>query len=282
MFNAPDPGNDLISSFKSFIPLGGTYGEGIMGQRKTWRYLAVSLGLSVLSVGLIQSLAQAGPKEGKAAPGKGAELLKEQGCLHCHYVKGDGGLIGPPLDGIEKYRTEDDIVATLTRSRPLPDHYPRGIVDPREFMKHVKLSRATAREIARYLMTAGKDEDQLVVKGHGEDEPETLPEGFKFTPSAPSESSRKGLAKYKDSGCQACHAIGGVGGRVGPALDGIGARMSRSFMENRIARGAIVFFGDKEYRPSEYIMPPSQLSKEEIAQITDFLMTLPAGGKNAR
>ena len=42
---------------------------------------------------------------------KARKLLEQQGCLHCHFVSGDGGFIGPPLDGIGKHRSREFIEA---------------------------------------------------------------------------------------------------------------------------------------------------------------------------
>ncbi len=209
------------------------------------------------------------------APSNDAEkLMDKQGCLHCHYLRGRGGFIGPPLEGIRKFRTEDDIVAVLTQSRHLPESYPKGIVDSTDFMKHVHLSKDDAKTVASYLLSI-PDEDAFEVKGHGEDEPDAIPQGFNFKPKAPSESSRKGMAVYKEAGCVACHSIAGFGGWRGPSLDAVGARLNKTAIENRISRGATVFFEGKEYKPSEYSMPPAELAPEQISDITEFLLTLP-------
>lgn len=238
---------------------------------KKWQVTALTVGVLLLC----PDAAQAQKKQSD----NGAQLLEKNGCLHCHYIRGKGGLIGPPFEGIGKVRTEQDIVTTLTKKRPLPEYYPRGIVDAREFMRHVKLDKKSAQEIAKYLISTPVEE-AFEVKGHGEVKSEDLPGGFKFVPQPPSDESRKGFSLYKENGCAACHVIGGMGGRRGPDLDGVGARLNRTAIENRIARGAIVMFDGKEYRPTEYIMPPAQLSPEQVNQITQFLLTLPEKKEN--
>lgn len=202
------------------------------------------------------------------------KLMDKQGCLHCHYLRGRGGFVGPPLEGIRNFRTEDDIVSVLTKSRPLPPAYPKGIVDPSEFMKHVHLSESDAKAVAAYLVSIPA-EDAYEVKGHGEDEPDSIPQGFSFKPKAPSELSRTGMKVYKDAGCAACHSIADFGGWRGPSLDAVGAKLSKTAIANRISRGATVFFEGKEYKPSEYSMPPAELSPEQVAAVTEFLLTLP-------
>ncbi len=233
-------------------------------------------GIVVLSLLLAFNLQTARANESKS---KGAELVDKGGCLHCHFIKGDGGLIGPPLDGIAKYRSESEIVATLTGTRAVPDDFPRGVLDPREFMKHMRLGKESAHEIAKYLLSLSPPEEQLTAKGHGAEHNEALPEGFKYEPRPGSPSSRKGLQLYKDSGCAACHSIEGTGGRIGPSLDGVGARRSRDYIESRISEGAIAIFNGREYKPTQYSMPPAELSQSEIKNIIDFLYTLPTKRK---
>ncbi|MGD9682231.1 MAG: c-type cytochrome [Candidatus Obscuribacterales bacterium] len=205
---------------------------------------------------------------------KAGKLLEKQGCLHCHFVSGDGGFIGPPLDGIGKHRSREFIEALLTGSIPEPDLPPLPYPDPKKLMDHMKLSHSDAATIATYLMSLPELKTPIKIKGHS-GEGESLPEGFSFKPAQPNESSNAGLKAYRDSGCAACHSIGGRGGRLGPNLDGIGAYRSRAYIENRIKNGAIVMFGADQYHPSSYTMPPLNLPDETISRITDFLLTLP-------
>jgi len=56
----------------------------------------------------------------------------------------------------------------------------------------------------------------------------------------------RGAAIFKESGCQHCHAIGGVGGHKGPDLSGVGRRRSKAAMRERIVSGSKVMpaFGE--------------------------------------
>lgn len=235
--------------------------------RRTYKMAA----LSVIALGLFlvndQSIANSSAADAE-------KVMEKQGCLHCHYLRGRGGFIGPPLEGIRKFRTEDEIVDVLRKERPLPRRYPKGIIDPSEFMKHVHLNESEAKALASYLVSL-PEEESFEVKGHGEDDSDSIPQGFTFKPKAPSELSRKGMEVYKESGCVACHSIAGFGGWRGPSLDAVGAKLSKSAIENRISRGATIFFDGKEYKPSEYSMPPAELAPEQVTQITEFLLTLP-------
>ncbi|MDZ4836948.1 MAG: cytochrome c [Candidatus Melainabacteria bacterium] len=232
------------------------------------------IAIVVFAIALMQS-AFAGSSDQTTS--KGAQLLEKEGCLHCHYVGGRGGFVGPPFEGISKYRSEEDIINTLTNKRPLPPRHPRGVFDAGEFMRHVRVDKKTAEEISKYLISFPA-KGSFIVKGHGETA-DDLPGGFTFVPQEPSEQTRMGLRVYKEGGCAACHEIGGIGGRIGPQLDGIGARLSKTAIGNRITTGATVMFNEKEYRPTEYSMPPTELPKDQIRAITEFLLTLPAKTK---
>lgn len=239
-------------------------------------------GIASTVFGSAQQLALAG-ESGKLPQLSGKQLVEKNGCLHCHYMRGDGGLIGPPFEGIGKYRSEQDIVVTLTNKRQLPDYYPKNVFDPREFMRHVKLEKSTAEKIAKYLVTT-PEEPSFEVRGHGEDDrsekPDSMVPGFHFRPNTPTAVSRKGLIAFKEGGCAACHSIAGVGGSRAPHLDGVGARLNKTSIANRIAGGAILMLGGKEYRPTEYSMPPAELPPEQISEITEFLLTLPEKKNN--
>lgn len=200
--------------------------------------------------------------------------LEKQGCMHCHSLDGKGGLIGPPFDNISKFRSKEYIVKKLTIKAPIPQEYPRSYPDPKELMNHVRLNKVTSEKIADYLINH-KSSSEWSVKGHGGMKKDDVPLGSGFAPHPVSKDSRAGLALYRDKGCAACHSISLIGGRMGPALDGIGAKRSRKFIENRISLGAVVSYGDREYKPSSYSMPSMNLSQKEVRQITEFLLTLP-------
>lgn len=234
------------------------------------RQQAYVIAIASLSMTLSQ-MAFAGSNETQTS---GAALLEKEGCLHCHFIGGKGGFVGPPFEGISKFRSTGDIVDTLTGKRPLPPDYPTGIFDPREFMRHVRVDKKTAEAIAKYLIEFSTEESYSV-NGHDKTKDEELPGGFKFVPHEPSKQSRLGFLDYKEGGCAACHEVAGIGGRRGPALDGVGARLSKAAIENRITTGALVMFDEKEYRPTEYSMPPARLPQADVERLTEFLLTLP-------
>jgi nitric oxide reductase subunit C len=43
-----------------------------------------------------------------------------------------------------------------------------------------------------------------------------------------------GASLFTSLGCGSCHAVGGIGGQVGPALDGVGGRRDRAWLEVQV------------------------------------------------
>lgn len=206
---------------------------------------------------------------------EGATEIEKQGCMNCHSLDGEGGLIGPPLDNIKEFRSKDFIQNKLTTKSKQKTKKSHVYPTPADLMNHVVLKEETAKRIVDYLYDY-QSKAKWQAKGHGTLDKDEVPLGASFKPHAVSKESRLGLALYRDHGCAACHSVNMIGGRLGPALDGVGARRSRKFIENRISTGATVTYGDKEFKPSAYIMPSMNLSQKDVRLLTDFLLTLPA------
>jgi mono/diheme cytochrome c family protein len=77
----------------------------------------------------------------------------------------------------------------------------------------------------------------------------------------------RGAALFKTKGCIGCHSIKGVGGDVGPELDGIGSEHDAAFFRKYIPNPQSV-------DPSSDMPPQSQLTQEEIDALADFLSNL--------
>jgi cytochrome c oxidase cbb3-type subunit III len=66
-------------------------------------------------VAYVKSLSNSSP--GAAVPGNpssGAKLFRKNGCLRCHLVAGEGGRLGPELDGIGSARALDYLRSAIT------------------------------------------------------------------------------------------------------------------------------------------------------------------------
>ena len=77
----------------------------------------------------------------------------------------------------------------------------------------------------------------------------------------------KGRMLYSKLGCASCHSISGVGGKVGPPLDGVGGRRDRDWL--------IGHFREPQKLSPGSVMPGyDYLSKEELGQLTDYMLSL--------
>jgi ubiquinol-cytochrome c reductase cytochrome b subunit len=77
----------------------------------------------------------------------------------------------------------------------------------------------------------------------------------------------RGAAVYEANHCSACHAVNGVGGKLGPALNGLSKRQTRSWVEQH--------FVDPQKLSPGTIMPPYKLSEADMNNLTTYLFSLP-------
>lgn len=101
-----------------------------------------------------------------------------------------------------------------------------------------------------------------------------VPTGYKPKPSTP--ESERGKTVYKTLSCASCHTIGGVGGRLGPPMDGIGGRRDVNFLLAHITdpEEHVKKFPDLHgKRPN--LMPHPHATPEEVVMLVAYLLTLP-------
>jgi mono/diheme cytochrome c family protein len=97
-----------------------------------------------------------------------------------------------------------------------------------------------------------------------------------YKPKSASPESKKGHELYAAQNCASCHSIADQGGRIGPPLDGVGARRSPEFLTDHLtdpeahAKRFPESHGDK---PNG--MPRPNASAVEIRQIVQYLLTIP-------
>ena len=77
-------------------------------------------------------------------PATGRILVQQRGCVGCHVVEGQGGKMGPSLDGISARRSEDFVVQQLLDPKAN---------NPTSLMPNLGLSPSDARAIWAYLNT---------------------------------------------------------------------------------------------------------------------------------
>src|SRR3954452_6944642 len=76
-----------------------------------------------------------------------------------------------------------------------------------------------------------------------------------------------GSQVFVSNSCGSCHKVNGVGGDIGPKLNGLASRRSRSWIEEH--------FETPQKRSPGSVMPPFHWPPAQRAALTDYLLSLP-------
>jgi quinol-cytochrome oxidoreductase complex cytochrome b subunit len=85
------------------------------------------------------------------------------------------------------------------------------------------------------------------------------------------EFATQGAVLYQANHCAACHTVNGVGMKVGPVLNGLAKRQSRSWVMGH--------FVDPQKLAPGTIMPTYKLSATDLETLTTYLFSLPEAGQ---
>jgi mono/diheme cytochrome c family protein len=183
------------------------------------------------------------------APGSvnaGKRLFSEKHCIVCHTVRGTGGVVGPNLDHLRQFRSPIFVASAMWNHGPqmAEKMKERGVDRPTFTAKEL-------RDLIAYLApaTGGPEEGPLYV----------LP--------GRAESGRQLFAEKR---CIECHAVGGVGGRVGPDLVERGIRQSPTEFAATIWNKAPAMAAAMQ--PRGISVP--QLTPEQMADIVAYLYSV--------
>jgi mono/diheme cytochrome c family protein len=181
---------------------------------------------------------------GNASAGK--RLFSEKQCIVCHTVRGTGGVVGPNLDHLRQFRSPIFVASAMWNHGP----------QMAEKMKERGIQRPTftAKELGdliAYLAppTGGPEEGPLyVLPGRAE----------------------TGRQLFAEKRCIECHAVGGVGGRVGPDLVERGIRQGPTEFAATIWNKAPAMAAAMQ--PRGISVP--QLTPEQMADIVAYLYSV--------
>ncbi|MEP7351979.1 MAG: cytochrome b N-terminal domain-containing protein [Acidobacteriota bacterium] len=81
------------------------------------------------------------------------------------------------------------------------------------------------------------------------------------------EEAIQGAILFQNRRCGNCHRLNGVGGNLGPPMNGLAQRRQRNWVMGHFAE-------PKKYLP-ESRMPSFQFEKQDLARITDYVMSIP-------
>jgi mono/diheme cytochrome c family protein len=199
--------------------------------------------------------AQYNDEQGNAKTGERVFTTKR--CVQCHSVGGQGGSVGPPLDGLKRMNSPVLVAARMW------SHGPRMT----EAMRAQGIERPTFKgnelvDVIAYVTAAARDPGG---------------ESTQVVPGTP----ERGEKLFRDKQCAACHTIGGKGGKVGPELGRAHHVSLTQFAGLMWNHGPAMWARMKE----RGIQPP-ELTGQEMADIVAYLYTShyfdPAAGSSAR
>ncbi len=165
----------------------------------------------------------------------GIAYFREENCAGCHST---GSSLGPDLTRAAVHKD----AAWMIRHFKQP-----GAVRPGSAMPPVALGDAQLNSLAAFLL-------------------KLTPENASALAEAPDFAVR-GAVVYQSGHCAACHMVNGVGMKVGPALNGLARRQTRSWVDDHFAN-------PQKLSPGS-IMPPYRLSGEDQKNLTAYLFSLP-------
>ncbi len=166
--------------------------------------------------------------------------FKKEGCIGCHPGAGQNG-IGPDLTKLPvNHRNATWMVPHFKN--------PSKIV-PGSAMPPIELSTADLNALSLFVLKLTPQNQAALL--------------------ATPDFVTQGAMVYQMNHCDSCHQIHGVGSTLAPALDGVGLRHDRAWLEKHFADPAAVTQGS--------IMPAYKFLPPDLDAICKYLLQLPKG-----
>jgi nitric oxide reductase subunit C len=174
---------------------------------------------------------------------RGKDLWDRSNCMGCHTLFGEGAYYAPELTRVVERRGEPFVRAMLMS--------PQAMYPGERKMQDYGFTDDEASDLLAFLTWCGR----VDLNGFPADPP--------LMPPADAAAPGDGRPAIFGQVCVACHSLGGVGGQVGPALDGVGLRLSpdelRRWLEDPVA-----------FKPGAR-MPKLPLTEPQIDELSRFL-----------
>lgn len=168
----------------------------------------------------------------------GIEYFRREQCESCHNVTGESPKNGPNLVNTSKRHDAAWLMAHFKDP---------NTVSPGSIMTPPNLADAQLRDLSALMMAL-------------------TPENADVVNSAPA-FTVKGAVIFQKNGCVACHSINGVGGKIGPPLNGLANRHTEAWV--------IEHFQNPQKMTPGTPMPAYRFSASDMQDEVDYLFTLP-------
>lgn len=181
---------------------------------------------------------------------RGKHLFDKGNCMGCHTILGEGAYYAPELTKVYS-RRGPGFIASMLRD-------PEKMYPGQRQMKNYHFSETEISDLVAFF----KWVNEMDLNG--------FPPKPDLMPAAQASTGPQRPALFAQV-CVACHSLGGAGGNVGPALDGVGSRLERDLIVKRLKDPASVMPDAK--------MPNLQLADADIEALADFLVQQKEGAK---
>ena len=168
----------------------------------------------------------------------GVGYFRQENCVSCHAIGDSGSRIGPDLTRTTIHRNAAWMIQHFKS--------PAG-VRPGSAMPPIQLNDYQLNSLAAFLLKLNPDNATAL-----DDAPDFAVQG---------------VLVYQANACSECHKINGAGMDIGPSLNGLAKRRSRSWVEDHFADPAKLSPGTS--------MPAFKLSKRDLDNLTSYLFVLP-------
>ena len=186
---------------------------------------------------------------------RGKEIWDRNNCMGCHTILGEGAYYAPELTKVVERR---------------------GEVWLRTFLKDPAAMYPGQRQMVQYNFTDAQVDDVIAfLDWIGGIDTNGFPAEPDMAPPKP--TAVVAVASAGAGGgnphappemftqvCQACHSLGGTGGNVGPALDGVGNRFNDADLR--------AWLSDPQAIKPGTAMPDLNLDEQQLASLTTFLL----------
>jgi ubiquinol-cytochrome c reductase cytochrome b subunit len=168
----------------------------------------------------------------------GIAYFRKENCISCHVVGEHGTAVGPDLTKIAIHKNAAWMIQHFKRP---------SAMRPGSSMPSIQLTDAQLNSLAAFLLKLN-------------------PRNATALDNAP-EFASEGALVFQANHCGGCHLVNRVGMNVGPPLNGLSKRESRSWVENH--------FADPQKLVPDSIMPAYRLSPKDLENLTTYLFALP-------
>jgi ubiquinol-cytochrome c reductase cytochrome b subunit len=167
----------------------------------------------------------------------GIGYFRKENCISCHAVGDDGPKLGPDLAASTIHKSADWMIQHFKR--------PSAMV-PGSSMPPIHLTDPQLNALAAFLL-------------------KLTPKNAQALQSAP-DFAVEGAIVYQANSCGGCHLVNGNGMKVGPPLNGLPKRRTKTWVERH--------FVEPQVMSPNTIMPPYQFQPHDMDQLTAYLFSL--------